>query len=194
MITRLLITMAIAAFSFPVLGQGVSWSVGTDPTMWLSGWKHIQVGAQLHPEVSLIGGVGWMGSEPGAAALTQGGQRPSSFDVAYTGNVGLRLHPTSNPGSRLQGLLGVDYSYEVFSRRSMPPSNGDFSGPIGLQQYSRSDLRLLAGGRMNVAPRVTLSAHMGVGYCSQPQSLSSGQVEATPNRARLFGMELLFWI
>lgn len=193
MIPRFLIALAIAAFSFPVLGQGVAWSVGTDPTMWLSGWKHIQLGAQLHPEVSLTGGVGWMGSDPGATAIL-GGQRPSSFDVAYTGNIGLRLHPTSKPGSRLQGLLGLDYSHEVFSRHADQLSDGDFAGPLGLQQYSRSDLRLLAGGRAQLAPRVTLSAHMGVGYCTQPQSLSSQQYASSPKGGRLFGMELLFWI
>lgn len=185
--------MAIAAFSFPVLGQGVAWSVGADPTMWLSGWKHIQLGAQLHPEVSLTGGVGWMGSEPGATAILVG-QRPTGFDVAYTGNLGLRLHPTSRPGSRLQGLLGLDFSHEVFSSRTGPLPDGDLAGANGLQQYSRSDLRLLAGGRMRVAQRVTLSAHMGVGYSTQLQTLPFQQYTSSPRGARLFGMELLFWI
>jgi hypothetical protein len=193
MISRFLITMAIAACSVSAVGQGVAWSVGTDPTMWLSGWKHIQLGAQLHPEVSLTGGVGWMSSERGSTAIL-GGQRPTSFDAAFSGSLGLRLHPTSKPGSRLQGLVGLDCRYEVFSRRSVPSPSGDVEGPIGLQQYSRSDLRLLAGGRMRVAPRVTLSAHMGVGYCTQPQSLPSQQYGTSQKGARLFGVELLFWI
>lgn len=193
MLYRALITLAIAAITSPMMGQGVQWGVGTDPTMWLSGWHHVQVGAQLHPELSLVGGAGWMQAQGGLLGSAMN-QRPANFDEAFSGNFGVRLHPSPKEGGRIQGLLGLDYSFEVFNENVTIAPEADAGAPFGLRQYSRNELRLLAGGRIKVADRMSLSVHMGVGYSTNAEALPIQTNLGRRAGARLLGMELLFWI
>ena len=73
-----------------MMGQGVQWGVGTDPTMWLSGWHHVQVGAQLHPELEL-GRRGRVDAGTSGLLGSAMHQRPANFDEAFTGNFGVQV-------------------------------------------------------------------------------------------------------
>lgn len=195
MFYRLFFVLALAAWTSPTMGQGVQWGLGTDPSMWLSGWHHVQVGAQLHPEISVLAGFGWMDTESGILGSAMR-QRPGDFDGAFTGNFGVRLHPSSKAGGRLQGLLGLDYSHEVFNENASGSSGliTEVEVPFGVRQYIRNDIRLLAGGRVHVAQQLTLSVHVGVGYSRQHEALPSQTNLGRQTSPKLLGMELLYWL
>lgn len=171
--------------------QSVQWSVGSDPVRWVSGFKNVQCGVQLHPEWGMVAGFGWMNSGNG----TQGSlfqSRPSDFDAAWTGNVGIRLYPSASADHRVTGLIGLDYSQEVYQRTIGTGPSATEVAQQGTYQQSKKDFRMLAGGRMLIAQRVTLSAHLGVGYAVGPgQLLPASQ---TPQRplSRLLGVELMW--
>ena len=189
--------MFIALLGSSILGsaQELRWSVGTDPSLWLSGWRNAQVGVQCVPELSLMGGVGWMSGNQadGTTALRV---RPVEYDQAMMANIGVRLHPGAEEGRKFQGLVGMEFSQEWYSSGGASTTDLDLGEvPLG-RQFSRSDLRLLAGGRIMLSPSFTLSAHAGVGYAfrSGADWIGAGPVTGHPAMARLVGMELMWWL
>lgn len=68
------------------------------------------------------------------------------------------------------------------------------SVPMGIQRFSRSDLRLLVGGRIPLVSSLSLSAHAGVGYAVQPDTewVGAGNGFEAPGITRLLGMELMW--
>ena len=124
------------------------------------------------------------------------GDSEGDFDGAFTGNFGVRLHPSSKAGGRLQGLLGLDYSHEVFNENASGSSGliTEVEVPFGVRQYIRNDIRLLAGGRVHVAQQLTLSVHVGVGYSRQHEALPTQTNLGRQTSPKLLGMELLYWL
>lgn len=178
--------------AFWLNAQEVEWSVGSDPSAWISGWRNAQIGIQFHPEVSIVAGAGYL--KTGSAALGVLRVRPHEFERATTANIGVRLHPGGDKASRVQGLVGVDYRKEVFSRIYRLNTGSDAEISEGLQQFERSDLRMLAGGRCSLTSQLMLSVHVGVGYAfrSDKDWLASGTSTASPSLPRVAGMELLW--
>ena len=197
MFLRSLLCLVLLGSSVLGAAQDMRWSLGTDPSLWLSGWRNAQVGVQCVPELSLMGGVGWMsGSQAGAGTIWR--LRPVEYDQALMANIGLRLHPGAEEGRKFQGLVGMEYSQEWYSSGDASTADLDFDlGEVPLKrQFSRSDLRLLAGGRVLLSPSFTLSAHAGVGYAfrSGADWIGAGPVTGHPAMARLVGMELMWWL
>jgi len=190
---RSIIFMTLLSLPFLGQGQGVRCALGTDPSMWVSGWHNVQMGAQLHPELSLVVGAGALRSDRGLVSAVLR-PRPANFEKAYMVNMGVRFHPANPEGRTVQGLIGLDYTQEVFIER-VALSLDDGAEITGRQQHGRRDLRMLVGGRVALSRAFTLSTHVGVGYRFKrdAQWLPAGQPSALP-MTRLLGMELMWWI
>ena len=162
MLFRLPIIAALAFTAQVGMAQSVQWSVGSDAVRWMSGFRNVQCGAQLHPEWGVVAGFG------------------------------VRLYPSATPGQRVTGLIGLDYSQEVYQRTIGAGPSASEETQQGVYQYSRKDFRMLAGGRMLVAQRITLSAHVGVGYAVGPGQLLPATSAQQRPISRLLGVELMW--
>ena len=190
MLFRLPIIAALAFTAQVGMAQSVQWSVGSDAVRWMSGFRNVQCGAQLHPEWGVVAGFGWMNGSGSQSELFQ--SAPSEFDAAWTGNVGVRLYPSATPDQRVTGLIGLDYSQEVYQRTIGAGPSASEETQQGAYQYSRKDFRMLAGGRVLVAQRITLSAHVGVGYAVGPGQLLPATSAPQQPISRLLGVELMW--
>lgn len=195
MVLRPILCFVLLSMSVVGTAQDAHWSLGTDPSLWLGGWRNVQVGSQLTPELGVVGGVGWMRGNQGAAGTVMRG-RPADYDQALLANLGVRLYPGGEEGRTVQGLVGLEYSYEWYTGGTLVPNGSDAGRLPGRKEFSRSDLRLLAGGRVVLSSAFTLSAHAGIGYAFRPDSdwIGAGATTAAPSMARLVGMELMWWL
>jgi hypothetical protein len=191
MLFRLPLIVALAFTAQVGMAQSVQWSLGTDPVRWASGFQNVQCGMQLHPEWGVVAGFGRMnGDARGQSSVFQ--SRPADYDMAWTGNIGLRLYPSASSDHRLHGLIGLDYSQEVYQRTiDLGPSASE-GFQSGIYQHTIQDFRMLAGGRLTLSQHITLAAHLGVGYSVGPGRLASTSSAAPPSMSRLLGVELMW--
>lgn len=176
-------------------GQNVRWSVGTDPGLWASGWRNVQLGAQLNPEFSVTLGAGTVRDGQGLVpALLR--PRPAGFERGWISNFGLRFHPATDQGRRVQALLGLDYQMERYHLDLSSALGTEDLGYRALQQFERTDLRMLVGGRCALATKLTFSAHVGLGYNlrSGEDWIGAGNAAQRPSMPRMIGMELMLWL
>lgn len=196
MIRLLLLGTLMATLTFEGYGQGVRWSIGTDPGLWASGWRNVQLGAQVNPEFSLIVGAGAVQNGQGMLpSLLR--PRPAGFERGWLSNVGFRFHPATDQGRRVQALLGFDYQMERYHLNVSSVLLPEGAELAGIQQFERTDLRMLVGGRFALVPRLTLSAHVGLGYNlrSGDDWIDAGRSTIQhPSMPRMIGMELMLWL
>lgn len=185
----------MASLSLEGFGQDVRWSIGTDPGLWATGWKNVQLGAQVNPEFSIIMGAGTVRDGQGLLpAMLR--PRPAGFERGWLSNVGLRFHPATDQGRRIQALLGLDYQMERYHMDLSSVLGSEDLGFTALQQFERTDLRMLVGGRCALAPKLTFSAHVGLGYNlrSGEDWIGAGSGAHHPSMPRMVGMELMLWL
>lgn len=176
------------------LGQDFRFGLGTDPALWMTGWRNAQVGWQFHEEATVVIGAGWM--TDGAPALDLLRPRPTSFNQAVMGSLGLRFHPQPVGTSRMTGLVGLDLSQEVFQMQVESGVLQDgVAVPLGVRQFHRSDIRMLAGARARLGEAYTLSAHASVGYVIDRDAAwdRSAIPQGAPPVSRILALELMRW-
>lgn len=189
---RLLLPL-LALVSLELGAQDVRWSVGVDPGLWASGWRNVQLGAQLHPELSLAMGAGTVRNGQGVFPMFFR-PRPVGFERGWMTNVGLRFLPVSEDGRRVQAMVGIDYQKERYHMRFRSTLPLDENQNTALQQFERTDLKMLVGGRCALGQHMSFAAHVGLGYNlrSADDWIGSGQVSQVPGMPRMIGMELMY--
>ena len=154
-----------------------------------------QLGAQVNPEFSVIMGAGTVRDGQGLlpAVLRP---RPIGFERGWLSNVGLRFHPATDQGRRIQALLGLDYQMERYHLDMSSVLSSDDPGFTGFRQFERTDLRMLVGGRYALASKLTFAAHVGLGYNlhSGGDWIGAGSGAHHPSMPRMVGMELMLWL
>ena len=178
----------------PAGAQEVDWSFGTDPSLWLSGWRNAELAAQFHPEMSVVAGMGFMSAEARNGSVLSR-PRPLGFNRARMFNVGLRFHPNPQDGRKVQALVGLEYDVEAYDVQVSNVWADDAPPVSGVAQYMRSDLRMLVGARTQLLPAITLAAHVGLGYAFESSNdwIGADSREGMPSAPRMFGVELMWW-
>ena len=184
--------MALLMGALGATGQGSPVGIGTDASLWASGWRNVHVAVPIMDEVRLHAGFGWM---PGSLS-NQGvflRPRPEQFNAATEYSFSLRAFPSGKSSRAWSELFGAEVSGESY--RQAPIEHGLTEG---FMSWNRTDVRVFAGAEWRIHDRFTASAHLGIGRTI----VSGGDVSTSvfdccshphANMTRMLGFELLFW-
>ena len=165
--------------------------VGADGLLWLAGWSHGQVSFCLTEELQIQCGAGALrtSASPVSTLLRP---RPGSFDRAGLFTLGIRANPGSQPGRPLRAIIGMEWAAETYVKDAMAEW-----GAFGTMQWSRRDLRLLAGAEWLCPSGLGLSILFGLGHSGTAgegfDADLTRRVEHGPDVTRMFGFELARW-
>lgn len=193
--TRAIFLGAILALvATSVTAQQGRVALGGDAVLWAAGWQNVQGVVKLHPELRLSMGCGVLTGE-GSALEGVLRPRPVDFESARLFSVGVRAYPEVQEGQSIQGFFGLELAVENYVQSFTGSSDMAFPGQM---QWTRRDIRMVAGAEWRFHPSYSLAGHVAVGHSRTDEGMGFGPdlnraLQSLPAMPRMIGVEFLRW-